>query len=271
MPLVSLHAHNEAARLPELLTRLGDGARVAVVSDAGMPGVSDPGARLVDAAHAAGFPVEVIPGPSAVTAAIAASGAPADRFAFAGFLAAQGGRPRPRCSRISTGWAGRVVAFESPQRLAGSSPTWPPRTRSAGWRSAGNSSKLYEETLVGSRVRAGGAVRGRARRGARSRSCSGREAAAGARRPTPSAWRRSWRSSWMRASRRVGPPTSRPGSGRAPAIRPTARPWRRPSAETRRPAAAAARRRRRSWRPAPSRRRRAPAPAVPRRRASTIG
>ncbi len=148
VPLVSLHAHNESARLPELLARLGDGARVAIVSDAGMPGVSDPGARLVDAAHAAGFPVEVIPGPSAVTAAIAASGAPADRFAFAGFWPRKAGERAALLADLDRlGWP--VVAFESPQRLAGALADVAaddPQRRVAVCREL---SKLYEQTLVG--------------------------------------------------------------------------------------------------------------------------
>jgi 16S rRNA (cytidine1402-2'-O)-methyltransferase len=148
VPLVSLHAHNEAARLPELLMRLRDGARVAIVSDAGMPGVSDPGARLVDAAHAAGFPVEVIPGPSAVTAAIAASGAPADRFAFAGFWPRKAGERTALLADLDRlGWP--VIGFESPQRLAGllaDVATADPERRVAVCREL---SKLYEETLVG--------------------------------------------------------------------------------------------------------------------------
>jgi len=149
VPLVSLHAHNEAARLPELLTRLEAGARIAVVSDAGMPGVSDPGARLVDAAHAAGITVEVIPGPSAVTAAIAASGAPADRFAFAGFLPRKAGERAALLADLDRlGWP--VVGFESPQRLAGllaDIAAQDPKRRVAICREL---SKLYEETLVGS-------------------------------------------------------------------------------------------------------------------------
>jgi len=148
VPLVSLHAHNEAARLPELLLRLGDGARIVIVSDAGMPGVSDPGARLVAAAHAAGVPVEVIPGPSAVTAAIAASGAPADRFAFAGFWPRKAGDRAALVAELDRlGWP--VVAFESPQRLAGllaDLAAHDPDRRVAVCREL---SKLYEETLVG--------------------------------------------------------------------------------------------------------------------------
>ena len=149
VPLISLHAHNEAARLPELVTRLEAGARVAVVSDAGMPGVSDPGARLVDAAHLAGIRVEVIPGPSAVTAAIAASGASADRFAFAGFLPRKAGDRAALLAELDRlGWP--VVGFENPRRLAGllaDVAAQDPERRVAICREL---SKLHEETLVGS-------------------------------------------------------------------------------------------------------------------------
>jgi len=115
-PLMSLHAHNEAERVAQVLARLDAGARVALVTDAGMPAVSDPGARLVDAAHDAGVPVHLVPGPSAVTTALAATGAPADRFAFAGFL------PRRDAERAALldgldPLGVTVVAFESPHRL----------------------------------------------------------------------------------------------------------------------------------------------------------
>ncbi|HWH13431.1 MAG TPA: 16S rRNA (cytidine(1402)-2'-O)-methyltransferase [Miltoncostaeaceae bacterium] len=114
--LLSLHAHNEAERVERVLSLLAAGARVALVSDAGMPAVSDPGARLVDAVHAAGLPVHLVPGPSAVTTALAATGAPADRFAFAGFL------PRRDAERAALldgldPLGLTIVAFESPHRL----------------------------------------------------------------------------------------------------------------------------------------------------------
>jgi 16S rRNA (cytidine1402-2'-O)-methyltransferase len=148
VPLISLHAHNEVARLPELLTRLEAGARIALVSDAGMPGVSDPGARLVDAAHAAGITVEVVPGPSAVTAAIAASGAPADRFVFAGFMPRKAGDRAALLADLDRlGWP--VVGFESAKRLAGllaDLATHDPDRRVAICREL---TKLYEQTVVG--------------------------------------------------------------------------------------------------------------------------
>ena len=84
--LLSYHEHNEAARTSELLPRLEAGERIALVSDAGMPGVSDPGARIVRAAVAAGVEVTVLPGPSAVETALVASGLVSDRYQFVGFL-----------------------------------------------------------------------------------------------------------------------------------------------------------------------------------------
>src|SRR5436189_3476713 len=84
--LLSYHEHNEAKRTAELLPRLEAGERIALVSDAGLPGISDPGARLVGAALAAGVPVTVLPGPSAVETALVASGLAAERYQFVGFL-----------------------------------------------------------------------------------------------------------------------------------------------------------------------------------------
>src|SRR3954463_5044766 len=84
--LLSYHQHNEASRTAERLPRLEAGERIALVSDAGMPGVSDPGARIVRAALDAGLPVTVLPGPSAVETALVASGFAGERFQFLGFL-----------------------------------------------------------------------------------------------------------------------------------------------------------------------------------------
>jgi 16S rRNA (cytidine1402-2'-O)-methyltransferase len=117
--LVSYHEHNEARRLAELLPRLAAGERLALVSDAGMPGINDPGMRLVDAALAAGHEVTVLPGPSAVETALVASGLGREGYRFAGFL------PR-RAGALGAFWrdavASRlpVVAFESPKRLPAS-------------------------------------------------------------------------------------------------------------------------------------------------------
>ena len=114
--LLSYHRHNEAARTAEILPRLEEGARVALVSDAGLPGVNDPGARLIAAAVEAGVPVTVLPGPSAVETALVVSGLGAERYQFLGYL------PRGEAARATLWeelrrWPHAAVAFESPKRL----------------------------------------------------------------------------------------------------------------------------------------------------------
>jgi 16S rRNA (cytidine1402-2'-O)-methyltransferase len=116
VPLVPLHDHNEARRTPELLERLAAGDRICLVSDAGLPAVSDPGHTLIRAAIAAGHDVEVLPGASAVTAALVASGLPSDRFAFLGFLPRAEGA-LTRLLDEADGWRLTLVAFEAPGRL----------------------------------------------------------------------------------------------------------------------------------------------------------
>ena len=111
--LVSYHEHNERARSAELVGRMRDGAVVALVSDAGMPLVSDPGYVLVQACVAAGLPVEVLPGPSAAITALVASGLPADEWHFHGFLPRKKGELREMLARASS----TLIAFESPRRL----------------------------------------------------------------------------------------------------------------------------------------------------------
>jgi 16S rRNA (cytidine1402-2'-O)-methyltransferase len=117
--LLSFHEHNEAERTAEVLPRLEAGELVALVSDAGMPGISDPGGRLVRVALASGQPVTVLPGPTAVETALVASGLVAERYGFLGFL------PR-RPVELTALWeelrsvAWPVVAFESPRRLPAS-------------------------------------------------------------------------------------------------------------------------------------------------------
>jgi 16S rRNA (cytidine1402-2'-O)-methyltransferase len=116
--LVSYHEHNERARSAELVERMRSGAVVALVSDAGMPLVSDPGYLLVRACVAAGLPVEVLPGPSAAITALVASGLPADEWHFHGFLPRKKGELREVLSGGSgSGSASTLVAFESPRRL----------------------------------------------------------------------------------------------------------------------------------------------------------
>jgi 16S rRNA (cytidine1402-2'-O)-methyltransferase len=114
--LLSYHEHNEAARTAEVLPRLQVGERVALVSDAGLPGVSDPGARLIRAAVEADVPVTVLPGPTAVEAALVASGLVSDRYQFVGFLP-RGGAALARLWEELARWPWPAVAFESPQRL----------------------------------------------------------------------------------------------------------------------------------------------------------
>jgi len=111
--LVSYHEHNEEQRSAELVERMQGGANVALVSDAGMPLVSDPGYVLVRACVAAGLPVEVLPGPSAALAALVASALPADRWRFVGFLPRKAGELR----RVLAESGGTLIAFESPRRV----------------------------------------------------------------------------------------------------------------------------------------------------------
>ena len=118
-PLLSLHEHNEARRVPTLLARLGAGERVALVSDAGTPLLSDPGYELVRRAAAAGFSVSAIPGPSAITAALAIAGLPTDRFCFEGFLPARQGERRAALQALAHE-PRTLVFFEAPHRIAAS-------------------------------------------------------------------------------------------------------------------------------------------------------
>jgi len=115
--VLSYHEHNEAARTPELVERLLAGERVVVVTDAGMPSVSDPGYRLVAAAVEAGIRVTCVPGPSAVLMALAVSGLPVDRFAFDGFLPRKAGE-RSRVLADAAQERRTLVYFEAPHRLA---------------------------------------------------------------------------------------------------------------------------------------------------------
>ncbi|MDX6506622.1 MAG: rRNA (cytidine1402-2-O)-methyltransferase [Gaiellaceae bacterium] len=114
--LLSYHEHNEAKRTAELLPRLEAGERVALVSDAGLPGINDPGPRLVRAALEAGVAVTVLPGPSAVETALVASGLVGERYQFVGYLP-RGERALLALAGELVPWTWPVVAFESPQRL----------------------------------------------------------------------------------------------------------------------------------------------------------
>jgi 16S rRNA (cytidine1402-2'-O)-methyltransferase len=114
---VVVNEHTEAREIARLLARLARGERVAVVSDAGMPGVSDPGERLVAAAVAEGYPVEVVPGPSAALAALVVSGLPSGRFVFEGFLPRKGAARTERLAAVA-GEPRTAVIFEAPHRVA---------------------------------------------------------------------------------------------------------------------------------------------------------
>jgi 16S rRNA (cytidine1402-2'-O)-methyltransferase len=115
-PTVSYHEHNEAERTAELMVRLQDGARIALVSDAGAPLVSDPGYRLVRAAVEAGVPVEPLPGPSALLTALCASGLATDEFHFAGFLPAKSGQ-RARALEALRDLQATLIFYEAPHRI----------------------------------------------------------------------------------------------------------------------------------------------------------
>jgi 16S rRNA (cytidine1402-2'-O)-methyltransferase len=116
-PLVSLHAHNERGREAELLERLAAGETVALVSDAGTPLLSDPGFGLVRAAAAAGIPVQCLPGPTAIAAALSIAGIATDRFCFEGFLPARAGERRTRLLALHAE-PRTLVFFEAPHRIA---------------------------------------------------------------------------------------------------------------------------------------------------------
>jgi 16S rRNA (cytidine1402-2'-O)-methyltransferase len=116
--LRSLHEHNEEDRIDEVVGAVREGRTVAVVSDAGLPGISDPGARVVRAVAAAGLTVTVVPGPSAVLTALVGSGLPTDRFSFEGFLP-RSGKERRAALRVVAAEARTVVVFEAPGRVAG--------------------------------------------------------------------------------------------------------------------------------------------------------
>lgn len=114
--LMAVNDHNEPTQVRKVIERLDAGARVVVVSDAGMPGISDPGERLVAGAIAAGHRVEVVPGPSAAVAALVMSGLPAGRFCFEGFLPRKGRARADRMEELATQRRTTVI-FEAPQRV----------------------------------------------------------------------------------------------------------------------------------------------------------
>src|SRR5436309_8994983 len=115
-PLLSYFQFNEARRSEEILQRLQRGQTVALVTDAGSPGISDPGERVVRAARAAGLRVEIVPGPCALIAALTASGLPTDEFHFIGFLPHKSGQRRNQLEALKQ-FAGTLALYESPYRI----------------------------------------------------------------------------------------------------------------------------------------------------------
>ena len=115
-PTISYHEHNEASRAAELTEKLAQGARIAVVSDAGMPGISDPGFRLVSLAIEKGVPVVPIPGPAAFVTALVGSGLPVESFAFCGFLPPKSGARRRVLERVKESLQTQVF-YEAPHRI----------------------------------------------------------------------------------------------------------------------------------------------------------
>jgi 16S rRNA (cytidine1402-2'-O)-methyltransferase len=159
--LVSLHEHNERARAGELVQRIRGGAVVALVSDAGTPLVSDPGFALVRGCHAAGLAVEVLPGPSAVLTALVASGLPAERWRFVGFLP----RARGELQALLGATQETLVAFESPRRLAGTLELLAADDPSRPVAVCRELTKLHEEVRRGSAAELAAHYRGHPARG----------------------------------------------------------------------------------------------------------
>lgn len=162
--VVSLHEHNERARAASLIERVLDGQVVALVTDAGSPGIADPGYPVVRAAVAAGVRVESIPGPSAVITALQVSGLPTDAFLFAGFLPPKGAARRRRLEELSA-QRETVVVFESPHRidkcLEDLEAVWGERPIAL----ARELTKLHEQVLRGSAREVRAALRAEWKRG----------------------------------------------------------------------------------------------------------
>jgi 16S rRNA (cytidine1402-2'-O)-methyltransferase len=147
-PLEPYHAKNFERRTPEVVARVASGQVVALVSDAGTPGVSDPGARLVDACLEAGLAVEVLPGASAILAALVASGLPTHAFYFGGFLPRKAGERRRALEALSTLDA-TLVFYESPRRTAATLSTLAEVFAGRGAVVARELTKLHEEVARG--------------------------------------------------------------------------------------------------------------------------
>ena len=162
--VVSLHEHNERARAASLVERVQSGQDVALVTDAGSPGIADPGYPVVRAAVAAGVRVESIPGPSAVITALQVSGLPTDAFLFAGFLPPKGAARRRRLEELSA-HRETVVVFESPHRieacLSDLEAVWGERPIAL----ARELTKLHEQVLRGTAGEVRAALRAEWKRG----------------------------------------------------------------------------------------------------------
>ena len=141
--LVSNHEGNEASRAVELVKRMERGDRIALVSDAGMPAISDPGYRLIQACIERGVEVEVLPGPSVIPVALVASGLPTDRWRFEGFLPKRSGEMERVLNSTET-----VVAFESPRRISNEIPSTARKNPAAVSNPARNSSTLSSTSLM---------------------------------------------------------------------------------------------------------------------------
>ncbi len=193
--VLSYYEANERGRVPQLLERLLAGSTVALITDAGMPAISDPGYRLVRAAAEAGIPIRAVPGPSAVTTALAVSGLASDRWVFEGFLPRGPGERRSRLAGLAS--ERRTLVFlESPRRIAADARGARPRLRT---RPAGGALPRAHQDLRGSRpaARSPGSPHGppNATSAARSRSSSaGRPSPS---RPPPLIWPR-----WCRPAKR---------------------------------------------------------------------
>lgn len=163
-PLEAYHEHNVAQRTPALVSRIEAGERIALVSDAGTPGVSDPGAHLVDACIDAGLAVEVLPGASAIITALVASGLPTYAFYFGGFLPRKAGE-RARALEALKALDATLVFYESPRRaaatVAGLAEAFPGRSGAV----ARELTKVYEEVVRGPLETLAGELAGRELKG----------------------------------------------------------------------------------------------------------
>jgi len=161
---MSFHEHNERRQLPRLLDALAAGRRVALVSDAGTPGVNDPGFRALRAALEAGHPVEVLPGPTALVPALLGSGLPCDRFRFEGYLPRREGQRRNALAALA-GEERSTVFYETPQRVARSLAVLAELLPDRPVAVARELTKLHEEFWRGTAAELAAALAGRAVKG----------------------------------------------------------------------------------------------------------